>query len=238
MECLSGYLSWFHEWNEAHGNHVVILRVLVSKNAPYHALIRRVYEYRNGDGILRIQQDKALKEAGVLPPAPDEEETRYNNAKITFDRESLEAFRLACEEAGLMVNRKPGIHSLDQALKEKERVEDIESRYDADLKVLEAAESAWEDESLLAPSYTESGSVQLTAAQYRILKIRSAMLPYYEHEAKTVAAMEVSEIKKRKEEDVQYGILSAELDKKKQQYLTLRLGLFRCGYSLKGGVGE
>ena len=80
------YISRLEAWNRAHGGHMHILNwsIHLDESSP-HVHIRRVWDYQDKDGILRLGQNKALKAAGVPLPDPDKPEGRYNNRKITFD---------------------------------------------------------------------------------------------------------------------------------------------------------
>lgn len=69
-----------------------------------HIHIRRVWIYEE-NGINKIGQEKALKQAGIPLPDPSQPEGRYNNRKMVYDRMMREKFYELCEERGIEIDR-------------------------------------------------------------------------------------------------------------------------------------
>lgn len=108
IEALNDYLNRLGEWNEAHGGHMTILSMAlhVDETTP-HVHIRRVWDYQDRDGLTRLGQNKALERAGVELPDPSKPVGRYNNRKMTFDREARAMWHEACRAHGLEIETEP-----------------------------------------------------------------------------------------------------------------------------------
>ncbi len=79
---------------------LLLNRALHMDEAVPHIHVRRVWVYKDDDGILKIGQEKALEAAGIPLPHPDKPVDRYNNRKITYDRMMREKMEQLCEERG------------------------------------------------------------------------------------------------------------------------------------------
>ena len=107
-ECFDQYMNQLYEWNRTHGSHMHILDWAVHKDeATVHAHIRRIFDYTDKDGILKIGLDKALMDAGVGLPDPNMPPGRRNNRKMEFDRIMRDRWADICEEHGVEVDRVP-----------------------------------------------------------------------------------------------------------------------------------
>ena len=89
-QAVDRYLDKLDEWDTAHGGHMHILSIAlhVDESSP-HLHIRRVWDYRDRDGLTRLGQARALEAAGVPLPDPTKPTGRYNNRKMSFDMEAL-----------------------------------------------------------------------------------------------------------------------------------------------------
>lgn len=108
VDALNDYLNRLDEWNQAHGDHMTILSMAlhVDETTP-HVHIRRVWDYQDRDGLTRLGQSKALEQAGVELPDPSKPVGRYNNRKMTFDREARAMWHEACRAHGLEIETEP-----------------------------------------------------------------------------------------------------------------------------------
>jgi len=98
MEYLQGFSSNCHILNVAIHN---------DEETP-HAHIRCVWDYTDENGHLHIGQGRALKELGI--PLPDNElpeNGRYNNRKITFQKEARMHWQQIAKEHGIEIETEP-----------------------------------------------------------------------------------------------------------------------------------
>lgn len=107
-ECYKKFLAFQSEWNKAHGKPFQLLNfALHADEATPHIHQRRLWKYTDENGLLRIGQEKALKQAGVQLPNADMPEGRYNNRKMTFDAMMREKWLDIVEEHGIVFEREP-----------------------------------------------------------------------------------------------------------------------------------
>ncbi len=98
-ECALEYKDRFEE---IYGEHCVILDMALHMDeATPHVHVRRVWIAEDERGNEIVSQSRALEQLGVLPPKPDEEIGRYNNAKMTLTQTDIELFKGICFEHGL-----------------------------------------------------------------------------------------------------------------------------------------
>jgi len=108
-ECALEYFDHLQKWNEKTGNHMAILDMAIhlDEKSP-HMQMRRVWQYQADDsGRLAIGQKKALEQAGIFRPEPNEFESRHNNNKMTFDKMMREKWIEIVEAHGFEVEKKP-----------------------------------------------------------------------------------------------------------------------------------
>lgn len=107
-ECVQDYLRELQEWDKAHGGHMQLLTVALhfDETSP-HAHIRRVWDYTDRDGLIRLGQNKALEAAGVPLPEPEKPENRYNNRKMTFDAWARGMWQEVCKAHGYEIETEP-----------------------------------------------------------------------------------------------------------------------------------
>ena len=107
-KCAFEYINELTKWNKEHGNHMNILNYSChyDETSP-HLHLRRVWDYKDENGNLQINQNKALELAGIKPPKPDEKISRYNNRKMTFDDMMRKKWLDICEKNGIKVEREP-----------------------------------------------------------------------------------------------------------------------------------
>lgn len=86
--CLDDFLQSMNDWNASHGNHVHYLDWALHQDeqgAP-HVHLRRVFDYTDDKGQVKLGQNKALEAAGVALPHPDKKVDKRNNRKMTFTK--------------------------------------------------------------------------------------------------------------------------------------------------------
>ena len=105
-KCISDYLKELEKWNSENGRHMHVLSIAshFDETSP-HLHLRRVWDYKDENGNLQINQNKALEAAGVEPPDPTKPLSRYNNRKMTFDAMMREKWLDICEKNGLEIER-------------------------------------------------------------------------------------------------------------------------------------
>lgn len=101
VACLNEYIRQLNQWNREHGSHMHILNLAAhfDESSP-HAHLRRVWDYKDKDGFLRLGQNKALEAAGIELPEPDKKIGRYNNRKMTFDTMARKMWQQICKDHG------------------------------------------------------------------------------------------------------------------------------------------
>ena len=232
--CIMQYLSWMQEWNREHGDHMHVLNVHVSDKSPYRAVVRRVWDCIGENGVKTISMTRALEEAAV--PYLDEgaEESRYNNRKMTFDRLSREALYRCFEDAGIMINREPGIHTLRQALKVRKDAE-FEEEYAKDMlrqiMEIEGQAPAMDAEGEM-PGIMETpdGSILVPEESCRLLKIRECLGGAYAARSRQAAVHLLKALEDEREANAMRAMQEGDRKNLELEYAALRVGLLRCGY--------
>ena len=80
------FVDWKINWSKNHGNHLHILNFSINFDKTPNGHIREIWDYKDDDGIIKIGQEKAMKQSGLKLPNPKEPESRYNNRSITFTK--------------------------------------------------------------------------------------------------------------------------------------------------------
>lgn len=109
MDCAGAYINKMTEWSKAHGRPFTVLDCAMHMDEAVPQLhIRRVYHSINPDtGIDEIGQNKALERAGVPLPDPSKPCGKYNNRKMTFDKEMRAIWIDICKSYGLDIEEAP-----------------------------------------------------------------------------------------------------------------------------------
>lgn len=108
IKVMNLYSKRLNNWNKQHGYPFVSLdKAFHFDEAVPQVHERRVWKYKDKDGIFCIGQEKALEQAGVPLPNPNKPKSRYNNRKMTFDKEIREMYLQCCLECGLEVETEP-----------------------------------------------------------------------------------------------------------------------------------
>ena len=116
-QAVDRYLDKLDEWDTAHGGHMHILSIAlhVDESSP-HLHIRRVWDYRDRDGLTRLGQARALEVAGVPLPDPTKPTGRYNNRKMSFDSMARGWWQECCHQQGwdIETEARPGMRHKDK----------------------------------------------------------------------------------------------------------------------------
>ena len=130
------YLRRLETWNSMHGGHMHVLDVSIhlDESSP-HAHVRRVWDYTDKDGHVRLGQNKALQAAGVSLPHPDKPEGRYNNRKISFDTMARGMWQDIVREHGFEVETEPR-----PSARHKDKIEFVNDRLREAVEETERAE--------------------------------------------------------------------------------------------------
>ncbi len=98
-------LEYKDRFEDIFGDHCKILDMALHMDeATPHVHVRRVWFVEDERGNEYISQTKALDEMGILPPNPQKETGRYNNAKMTLTQTDIELFKSICFERGLDID--------------------------------------------------------------------------------------------------------------------------------------
>lgn len=233
--CLMGYLSWMRQWSRENGGHLHVLGAYIAKEGPCRAIIRRVWDCPGKDGLPRLSMAGALKESGVPLPDDGEGESRYNNRKMTFDRMSREALYQGFEEAGIPVNREPGVYTLRQALKIKEEADAAErDARDVLCQIMKTEEKAAHLDGTEGVLEDVGGGILVPEQGYLLLKIREGLGGAMAARLKGAERKLLDAL----EEETEAGRLRAMQEGIRKEleleYAVLRAGLLRCGYYAGG----
>lgn len=100
--------AYLRNLQESCGEHMHILSMALhmDETSP-HIHVRRVWDYKDRDGLTRLGQDKALEAMGVPLPDPSKPKSRYNNRKLTFDRSARELWQQICKDHGFDIETEP-----------------------------------------------------------------------------------------------------------------------------------
>lgn len=184
LDCFTDYMKRLEEWNQEHGSHMHILSMAVHMDeASPHAHVRRVWDYTDKDGLVRLGQNKGLEQAGVPLPEPDKPNGRFNNRKMTFDAMARGLWQEVCKAHGFEIEteaRPNARHKdkveyindkLSEALKTIERADGIESRVEAlesRSRILKASQVK-DSQDRAKSSFLNKNKVVLPRADYEAL---------------------------------------------------------------------
>lgn len=104
---INEFVDWKINWSKNHGNHLHILNFSINFDKTPHGHIRQIWDYKDSDGIIKIGQEKAMKQSGLKLPNPKEPESRFNNRSITFTKICREKWIDICEKYGYEVEKDP-----------------------------------------------------------------------------------------------------------------------------------
>lgn len=92
----------FKNWEEKTfpGLHVLDMALHIDEQGAPHIHERKVWLYIDKDGFEAVGQDKALQQAGIKPPHPEQARSRYNNRKQTYSKQARQKFIDICRDRG------------------------------------------------------------------------------------------------------------------------------------------
>lgn len=179
MACFKEYDRRLEGWNEAHGRPFTQLTyALHVDEAVPHIQTRRVWHYRDENGIMKIGQEKALAAAGVELPDPNWHETRKNNRKVAFDKMAREMWLDVLHEHGLDIERV----AVPDGKHNREKEEMIRDKYN---EMLEQTEALMEVQADAAACEIETQPVMLRPDE---VKVKKAELEALTEQAKAYVA--------------------------------------------------
>ena len=157
-EVLLNQIKW--EMKEFKNVKVLNFALHTDEEGAPHVHVRKVWTAKGEDGYTTVSQTKALEEMGIKrPDLSKDENTRYNNPKMTYTQRCREHFIELCEQKGLIIEKTPATtskKSLDldtfKANKEKEKAlkakEEAEQAEIAKNQALEAQKKAEDSKNL------------------------------------------------------------------------------------------
>lgn len=105
---IADYVQWKCDWSESHGNHLHILNYANHfDEATHHSHVRGIWDYTDENGIIRIGQEEAMKQAGIELPEPNKPTDRKNTRVMTWTKMCRDKWNDICEQYGYAVERVP-----------------------------------------------------------------------------------------------------------------------------------
>lgn len=195
------YIKMLQEWNRQHGGHMKILdyAIHLDESTP-HMHLRRVWESVEPSGSIRISQARALEQAGVPLPHPDQPEGRYNNRKMSFDAQIREMALDLAERHGLDMERSPLVsrrhlekadYIREKALEAENRLRSTESEIQRRERTLRAMTSTDIEEMHHDPiGIFRKTDVVVPVDDYQTLRTLAGAAVYAQHRADVAARSE------------------------------------------------
>lgn len=151
IECAGAYINKMGEWLKSHGSPFTVLDCAIHMDEAVPQLhIRRVWHSINPEtGIDEIGQNKALERAGVQLPDPSKPEGKYNNRKMTLDKEMRTIWIDICKSHGLNIEEMPEQgkkHNQTKAEYVDAKQREARKQLQAERKALEAEKKAFEEQ--------------------------------------------------------------------------------------------
>ena len=89
IEMMTEYVQWKIDWSKSHGNHLHVLDFSChfDESTP-HCHTREVWDYTDDNGVIHLDQEKGMEQAGLELPEPGKEKGRFNNRNMTFTKMS------------------------------------------------------------------------------------------------------------------------------------------------------
>lgn len=160
-------VEFFNEHQKRYGDHVHILNwsLHLDESTP-HIHERHVFDVINQHGERCPKQEQACKEMGFELPDPSAKQGRYNNRKMSYDRECRQLLLDICWKHGLSIEEEP-IYGGKEYLEKQEyineklnaEIDDKQKKLDdIDSLVKEVSDIAYEKacEALVEPIVNES----------------------------------------------------------------------------------
>lgn len=164
------YLRWVRDWSADHGGHLHLLSsaLHVDETSP-HAHNRYVWEYVDDAGVVHIDQDKAMEQAGLELPDATQPRSRYNNRAMTWTAMCRDKWIDICQGYGIDVELEPvkgRTHKTkEDYIAEQERKKDLDQRERAVEALERASEAALEQARVDAARMRQEAQRAAEAAQ-------------------------------------------------------------------------
>lgn len=168
LACYKEFALFQHTWNQEHGRPFTVLNRSLhvdEPGCPPHIHERKVWHYRAESGELRVGQERALEQAGVELPYPDQKPGRYNHRKMTYDAMMRQKWLDILQEHGIQVEREPLPDGKGKKSKEKEQF--IREKYEAALNAAAVAEERAADLETEIVALQETLGLIQTVEQYQ-----------------------------------------------------------------------
>lgn len=119
------YVNWKIEWSHGHGNHLHVLDASGHfDEATPHCHLREIWDCKDKNGNIVINQEKAMELSGLELPNPSAPVGKNNNRQMTYTKMCREKWQEICEQFGFEVERTP----LDSGRWKHESVADYHKR--------------------------------------------------------------------------------------------------------------
>lgn len=113
-------MDYFKQFHEKYGANCTIIDISIHLDeATPHAHIRRIWHFKDRDGIIQPGQDKALKCLNYELPDPQKKSSRHNNRKVAFTHDDRELFQDIALAHGISLERKPLSYSREHMEKDE-----------------------------------------------------------------------------------------------------------------------
>lgn len=168
-ESISGELllqiteEYYQRIDEMYGQycHVIDWSLHMDEGTP-HIHERHVFDCENKYGEIAPQQEKALEQMGIELPNPGKKEGRYNNRKMTFDKECRELLAQIASKYGINIDLTPtygGREYMEKQdyiiAKQKEEIEEITTELNTKQQQLESVTMKLSDVDELVKEVTD-----------------------------------------------------------------------------------
>lgn len=116
---LLAYNEKLKKWSLEHNNAFTILGFTVHVDeGSAHVHQRRVWHVKDQNGDYVAGYTPALRQLGYARPHPEKKENRYNNPKMTFDKEMRELWYETVKEFGFAIETTPAKYKNHEKTKE------------------------------------------------------------------------------------------------------------------------
>lgn len=104
LSAAMSFVDYQEKWAKEHGNCFVIADFAMhfDETVP-HGHLRKIWQYRDENGMLCVGQDKALEQAGIELPDPSKPRGRFNNRKMVYDKMMRDKWIEICKKNGLEI---------------------------------------------------------------------------------------------------------------------------------------
>lgn len=151
-DCVNDFLAELDKYSKH--VHVLDWAIHGDEDVP-HAHIRKVYDYEDKDGVLRLSTDKALELEGFDRPEMDKSASLINNRKISFDNHMRQKWYDICIEHGIELDIEPQKDNIthynkeeyirQQAELEQQRLDQLKQQVEQERRQLEDIQRQYQE---------------------------------------------------------------------------------------------